>query len=84
MDELGIAADSCLNGEDAIRQIGLRRARQEPYNLILVDWKMPDMAGLTLTREIRKLYHGDAAVVILTAYNWEDIADDAIASGVYP
>ena len=82
MDELGIAADSCLNGEDAIRQIGLRRARQEPYNLILVDWKMPDMDGLTLTREIRKLYQGDAAVVILTAYNWEDIADDAIASGV--
>ena len=82
MDEVGITADICLGGEDAIRQIGLRRARQEPYNLILVDWKMPEMDGLTLTREIRKLYHGDAAVVILTAYNWEDIADEAMDAGV--
>ena len=82
MDEVGITADFCLNGEDAVRQIGLRRAKQEPYNLILVDWKMPGMDGLTLTREIRKLYHGDAAVVILTAYNWEDIADEALAAGV--
>ena len=82
LDEVGITSDVCVDGEDAIRQIGLHQARQEPYNLILVDWKMPEMDGLTLTREIRKLYHGDAAVVILTAYNWEDIADEALDAGV--
>ena len=54
----------------------------EPYNLVLLDWKMPEMDGLAVTREIRKRYDKETTVIILTAYNWDEIMDEALRTGV--
>ena len=62
--------------------VKVREARQEPYNLILVDWKMPDMDGIETTKQIRSIVGSDSAIIILTAYNWDDVIDEAVSAGV--
>ncbi|MBQ8947765.1 MAG: response regulator [Lachnospiraceae bacterium] len=82
LGEIGVRADTCENGRSAYEMIELRHARHEEYNLILVDLKMPDQDGVQVTRDIRKLMGGEAAIIILTAYNWADIEIEAIKAGV--
>jgi CheY-like chemotaxis protein len=60
----------------------LRHARREPYNLILVDWRMPGMDGMETTRQLRAAVGTETPVIILTSYNWDDIEDEAKAAGV--
>ena len=62
--------------------IKLRHGRREDYNLILVDWLMPEMDGIELTREIRKILGNETAVIVLTAYDWYEVEDEAVQAGV--
>ena len=62
--------------------VKLRHARREPYDLILVDWKMPGMDGVETTRCIRAAVGNETPIIILTSYSWEDIADEARGAGV--
>ena len=62
--------------------VRLRRARMEPYNLILVDWKMPEMDGVETTRQIRAEIGHESAIIILTAYRWDEVLDEALEAGV--
>jgi len=82
LDEVGISSESCLSGSEAYDLLSISEARQEAYNLILVDWKMPEEDGVEVTRQIRKRLKDDAAIIILTAYDWEDIEQEAIEAGV--
>ncbi|MBR1743389.1 MAG: response regulator, partial [Lachnospiraceae bacterium] len=82
LEEVGISADICLSGKEALEMIELRHARQEPYNLILVDWKMPELNGVEVTRRIREEYGDEFTVVILTSFNWDEIMEEAIGAGV--
>lgn len=82
LDEIGIPADSSLSGAEALEMIKLRQARQEPYNLFLVDLRMPEQDGVEVTRKIRELVGDDSAIIILTAYSWDDVMDDALDAGV--
>ena len=82
LEEVGIDAESCLSGEEALRMIDVAHGKLEPYDLILMDWKMPEMDGVTTTREIRSRYADESTIVILTTYNWDDIMEEAIESGV--
>ena len=82
LEELGIFADTVTSGDEAFKIIELKSARRESYNLIFVDWHMPDKNGMEVTREIRRLIGFDSAVVVLTAYNWDDIEEAARSVGV--
>ena len=82
LEKAGIASETVTSGAEAIEQVKLRQARQDPYNLILVDWQMPDMDGVETTRRIREIAGNDSAIIILTAYKWDDILDEAIKAGV--
>ena len=82
LGKMGIASETVLSGKEAVEMVKLRHARREPYNLIIVDWKMPDLDGVEVTRQIREIIGDETAIIILTAYNWEDVADEAIAAGV--
>ena len=62
--------------------VKLRHARREPYNLILVDWKMPGMDGVETTRQIRAAIGHETAIIILTAYRWDDVLGEALQAGV--
>ncbi|MBQ7202420.1 MAG: response regulator [Eubacterium sp.] len=82
LEKAGIASEIATSGAEALEMIKLRHARREPYNLILVDWMMPEMDGIETTREIRSIIGHESAIIILTAYKWDDILDDAVSAGV--
>ncbi len=82
LGQVGINCDIATSGEEAINMVKVRHARREPYNLILVDWKMPDLDGIETTREIRKIVGHEMAIIILTSFNWDDVAEEAKAAGV--
>ena len=82
LEDIGVSADIAKNGHEAVEMVKLRQARNEPYNLLFIDWKMPDFDGVEVTREIRKIIGNSSAIIFLTAYNWDEIADEAQAAGV--
>ena len=82
LDEAGIKADTCMSGGEALHMLELQHTKQEPYNLVLLDWRMPDMDGIEVAREIRKLYDRETTVIILTSFNWDEIMDEALHVGV--
>lgn len=82
LGQVGIKCDTAMSGEEGLEMIKLRHARREPYNLILVDWKMPEMDGIETTRQIRDLIGPESAIIILTSFNWDDVIDEAKSAGV--
>jgi len=82
LDEAGIKADTCLNGKDALHMLEVRHIKHEPYNLVLLDWKMPEMDGIEVAKEIRKSYSNETTIIILTSFNREEIMDEAVHIGV--
>ena len=82
LDEVGIKADTCLSGQEALRMIDSQHTRHEPYNLVLLDWRMPELDGLEVARQIRQNYDKETTVIILTAFNWDEIMDEALMIGV--
>ena len=82
MDEAGIRADTCLEGDEALQMLTQQQSGQDPYNLVLMDWKMPGQDGVTLTEKIRRYCSRETTVIMLTAYNWDDIMETAMQSGI--
>jgi len=82
LDEVGIKADTCLDGQTALHMLELQHAKHEPYNLVLLDWRMPEMDGIAVAKEIRQRYDKETTVIILTSFNWDEIMDDAMHVGV--
>ena len=82
LDEVGVSADTCLSGQEALNMLEVAHAKHTPYNLVLLDWKMPGMDGVEVAKEIRRRYDRETTVIILTAFNWDEIVDEALHSGV--
>ena len=82
LGQLGVSCETATSGKDAIEMVGMRHARRDDYNLILVDWKMSDMDGVETTRQIRGIVGPDTPIIILTSYDWEDIEQEAREAGV--
>ena len=82
LDEVGVRVDVCTNAAEALRMLEVQQTKQEPYNLVLMDWNMPEMNGMEATRAIREQFDRDTTVVVLTAYNWDDIQEEAHSVGV--
>ena len=82
LGQAGIATEVAMSGREAIEMVRLRHARRDPYNLIIVDWHMPEMDGVEATRQIRAIINDESAIIILTAYKWDDVMEEAVAAGV--
>ncbi len=82
LEGLGITADCYSSGEEALQAIEIHQAKHDPYNLVLLDWKMPGMDGVEVTRRIRTLHEDDTTIIILTSYSWDDVMDVAQNAGV--
>ena len=82
LEKAGIASETARSGQEALEMVNLRHARRAPYNLILVDLKMPEMDGVETTRQIRSIVGGESAIIILTAYRWDDVLEEAVQAGV--
>ena len=79
---LGIRADWALDAEGALEMIQKSYDRNNPYRIILMDWKLPDMDGLTAVRELRRRHGKDILILLISAYDWSEIEDEARDAGV--
>ena len=82
LGEVGVHCDAALSGAEGFEMVKVRHARRRPYNLLLVDWRMPEMDGIETTRRIREAVGPDIPIIILTSYNWDDVAAEAKEAGV--
>ncbi|MBO7091747.1 MAG: response regulator [Victivallales bacterium] len=82
LGQVGISCETAESGWEGIDKIRIRHARGEDYNLILVDWRMPEMDGIETTRQIRSIVGLETPIIILTSFNWDDIAHEALEAGV--
>ena len=82
LGQVGVNCEMALSGTEGLQMVKVRHARREPYDLILVDWRMPDPDGVETTRQIRAAVGTETPVIILTSYHWDDIAEEAKAAGV--
>ncbi len=81
LKEIGLDAEYALGGEEAVRMVEKRHAAHDDYQVVILDWKMPGMDGLQATREIRKLLGEETPILIISAYDWSDIKDEALKVG---
>ncbi len=82
LGQVGINCDTAGTGEQGLNMVKMHHARREDYDLLLIDWKMPEMDGVETTRRIREVVGSDTPIIILTSYNWDEIADEARTAGV--
>lgn len=80
--EIGLDAEFALSGEEAVRMVKENHGTRDEYQIILMDWKMPGMDGLQTTREIRKLLGENTPILIISAYDWSEIEEEAVDAGV--
>lgn len=81
LHEIGVNAEWSTDGEKAIEMVKSRHARHDDYQIILLDWKMPGMDGVQMTREIRRVVGDEIPILIVSAYDWSDIEEEALAAG---
>jgi CheY-like chemotaxis protein len=78
MEQLRIAGDVVSGGEEACTLL----EQKGPYNIYFVDWKMPGMDGLELSRRIKKQDPGDSVIIMISAAEWSIIEEEARKAGV--
>ncbi len=82
LDSVGIRSDWTTVAREAVNRVQMACSANDPFYGYIIDWIMPEMNGIELTRRIRKVAGDDTPIIILTAYDWEDIADEARQAGV--
>ncbi len=82
MTRTGVEIEYATDGETAIEMMRSNREAGHPYDLILLDWKMPGLNGLETARLIRKNYSDKIPILLLTAYDWSEIEQEAMEIGV--
>ncbi len=82
LGQLGMRAEWTLSGKEAVLRTRQASMRGDSYSVYVVDWLLPDMNGIEVTRRIRKEAGRDVPVIILTAYDWADIEEEAAEAGV--
>ena len=73
MKDTGVFVDTACGGEAALRMIRAAHEAGEEYQMILLDWKMPDRNGYETAKDIRALEFGHMPILFLTAYDGEDV-----------
>ena len=79
--KVGMRAEWTLSGKEAVLRARQSIEMGDVYHAYIIDWRMPDMNGIEVTRQIRSL-NDDTPIIILTAYDWSDIEAEAKAAGV--
>ena len=82
LKEIGIAGEWVSSGEEAVERTISQHEKHEDYFAILMDWQMPGMDGIETTRQIRRYVGNDMTIIVLTAYDYSEIEDEARAAGV--
>ncbi|WP_297670245.1 amino acid permease [uncultured Desulfovibrio sp.] len=83
LSDMGVRAEWTMSGKEALLRHANAKNRNDPFTLCIIDWKMPDMSGVHVAREITAAAGATPpAMVLVTAYDWLNIRDEAAAAGV--
>lgn len=81
LNRLGVPYAVAVNGRDAIEKLQHAKEMGSEFDICFIDWKMPDMSGGAVTRQIRQLYEKDTLIIIVSAYDTMEIQEDAVLDG---
>ncbi len=82
LGQIGMRAEWTLSGKEAVLRTHQAITREDDYSVYIIDWLLPDMNGVEVTRRIRKEMGENVPIIVLTAYDWSDIEDEAKEAGV--
>ena len=80
--ELGMRPEWTLSGKEAVLHAKVALDRKDGYEFFLIDWKLPDLGGIDVARQIREAVGENARIIVLTAYDWVHIENEAKEAGV--
>lgn len=82
LKSIGIDADCTLSGEEAIQLVKEHHRKRDPYQIILLDWKLPGMNGIQVAKEIRLELEEDIPILLISAYDWSEFESEAREAGI--
>jgi len=82
LKEIGMRSEWTTSGREAVYRAKSAYNDGDPYHTFIVDWQMPDMNGIAVAKKIRKVIGEEAPIIILTAYDWADIEEEATDAGI--
>lgn len=82
LGQLGMRAEWTLSGKEAVLRTHQAMTRNNAYSVYIVDWQLSDITGVEVTRRIREEIGQDVPIIVLTAYDWSDIEEEANKAGV--
>lgn len=82
LKQIGMEAEWTFDGMKAISLVKEHHIAGQDYHVILLDWCMPGLDGVETVREIRRFVSREIPIIIITAYDWVDIEEEAKDAGV--
>ncbi len=82
LKQIGLRAEWTTSGREAAYRAKMAYEEGDSYHTYIIDWQMPEMSGIETARKIRSAVGDEAPIIILTAYDWTDIEEDAKEAGI--
>ncbi len=82
LGKVGMRSEWTMHGKEALLRARKAQDENDPFSVYIIDWMMPDMNGVEVVRQLRKEINEDVPIIILTAYDYSEIEDEAIRAGV--
>ena len=82
LSKIGMRPEWTISGKEAVIRTRYALEQGDEFNVYIIDWLIPDMNGIEVVRQIRKVIGKSCPIIILTAYDWADVEEEARAAGV--
>lgn len=82
LDSLEMNSEYVMSGMEAVRKTVEHHEKNDDYYAVILDWRMPNMNGIETTREIRKKVGNDIPIIVMSAFDWTEIEQEARQAGV--
>ena len=82
LSKIGMRPEWTISGREAVIRTRYAMEQGGEFSVYIIDWLIPDMNGIEIVRQIRKVIGKSCPIIILTAYDWADIEEEARAAGV--
>lgn len=82
LNQIGLRSEWTVSGREAVHRAKSAHNEGDSYHTYIIDWQMPEMSGIETTRRIRAAVGSEIPIIILTAYDWTDIEEEAMQAGV--
>ena len=80
--QIGMRAEWAPSGREAIARTNEAVDLGDPFEVYIVDWSMPELSGIETVRQIRRIVGEDSPIILMSAYDWSDIEQEARQAGV--